>query len=115
MNIRILQLKILFELNQFNASILAKEEVDIPAVIERFRKSIAFEKKNRRQLSYHADHYRQFERCYKKLFKLQELANIRYKIKNDQKYIKKRNQLRQEIEETLPPSWSWFLEKLADL
>lgn len=115
MNIKMLQLKILYELNLSNSALLGREEIDIETVAERFRKTIGFERKSRKQLSYHVGHYQQFEELFRKLLKLYEGYQLGLRTERDEQFKKTRNQLIEEVKNTNPASKSWFLEKLEAL
>lgn len=114
MNVKLLYLQVLYEIQITGVQFLIKEKVYIDDVLEAFRFLVRDEKGRKKQLKYQIQFYAEFERLYRKLYKVYELSRMPFSKDNNQ-YIKEKEHLRAQIEEVTFSYKEWFVEKSSQL
>lgn len=114
MSSKLLYLQVLYEVQKTEMQFLTKEKVYIDDVLEAFRALIRDEKGRKKQLTYQIQFYAEFERLYRKLYKVYELSRMPFSKDNNQ-YIKEKEHLRAQIEEIRFSYKEWFVEKSSQL
>jgi len=100
-DIKVLYLKILYEIETTKPNILKKDKVETPKFLEAYRSLLRDNKKRKKQSSYQEDFYFTFYNVYKQLYDT-------YYNPYDQKMNKK---LYQTIKQLSYPFKTWFLQK----
>lgn len=112
LNVKLLYLRILFEMDYLYPEKLEQDEVVIEKVMEAFRALIRDEKQRKKQLSYQLLFYERFEFLFKKLYAFNLKYNNRLDNSINDLFILKRTQILQEINNTSFAYADWFEEKM---
>ena len=114
LDLKTLQLRVLYELDKIHPEILEKEDVQISKVLEAFRGRIRYEKNKGKRLTYQVTQYIHFEKLFRKLLIYQEnyygkLLNAKNKSFQEDKTVLL-NILNENIHYR-----NWFLEKIEEI
>ena len=114
LDLKTLQLRVLYELDKIHPEILEKEDVQISKVLEAFRGMIRYEKNKGKRLTYQVTQYIHFEKLFRKLLIYQEnyygkLLNAKNKSFQEDKTVLL-NILNENIHYR-----NWFLEKIEEI
>lgn len=112
LDIKMLHLKILYEVNIRKSRILEYDKIEINKVLDSYRKLISYEVKEKKNLSYQIPFYRQFEKIYRQLFYLYINYSGRFGNHQNQVFFKQKEILEQLINENNFSYNSWFIEKM---
>jgi hypothetical protein len=112
LDIKILHLKILYEVNIRKAAILEYDKIEIRKVLDAYRKLVSYEESKKRQLSYQISFYSTFEKNYNKLFRLYLKYSGRAGNLRNEQFIQKKEELTELISSKTYHYNDWFLEKL---
>ena len=115
MNIKVLNLKIIYEINATKPSILAFDEVEVGKVLEAFRGLLRDENKRKNELNYQIEFYTLFEKLFRKLFRLYNNYQGLLYNSQDTRFVQEKKELKDLIEKTHFPYKKWFLEKLEEI
>jgi len=114
MLIRILYLKILYELYQKSPLVLETDNVDIERVLESYRSLVRDEKDRRKRMSYQLSYYLDFEKLYKRLYRL-SISYDGLGTRKDAKYSKLKKDLLQDISTSSHSYKKWLVEKVNEI
>ena len=114
MNIKILFLKIIFEINLEKPIVLENDDIEIEKVLEALRGLIRDNISRKKQLSYQLRFYSDFAVLYRKLYRLYNKYPFVNK-KDINQFKREKNQLLAEIDKTGYSYKSWFIEKLMSI
>ncbi len=115
LDMKILHLKILYEVHIRKARILAYDKIEIKRVLDSYRKLINYEISQTQDLSYQIPFYANFEKKYKQLYNLYNRYDGKIDNQKNDLFLKKKKELRDSINENSFTYNKWLQEKLSEI
>ncbi|MEL6863124.1 MAG: hypothetical protein AAFP19_01840 [Bacteroidota bacterium] len=111
LDIKILHLKVLFELYLKSPMVLDTDQIDIKHILEAYRGLIRDEKQRKKQLAYQLEHYAQFEPLLRSLYQFAYRYHKKYNTR-DEAFRRSKEALRRNLQSAPFTYKNWMLEKL---
>lgn len=115
MNIKMLYLKILYEVNSYKPIVLEIDGIEIEKVLESFRGLVRDEINRKKELAYQIEFYANFEKHYRQILRLYNKYDGQLYNDRDQNFLQQKLNLEKEIRSIKYPSKGWLLKKLAEI
>ncbi|MCG8331945.1 MAG: hypothetical protein MI974_29935 [Chitinophagales bacterium] len=113
--LKVLHLKILYEINKDKDDLLEYDKIEVKKVFEAYKKLVKFEEEKKQQLSYQLPYYSDFAILFGKLFNFFFKYNGKYGNASNPLFLKKKAELDEQIHNTKHSYKDWLLEKLHDI
>lgn len=115
LEVKMLHLKIVYEVNRLSPEKLEEDGVEIRKVMEAYRGSIRYELDKKRQLNYQIDFFVAFEKVFKKLYPFYEKYSGKLYNATDQNYIKDKELLLEQAKSLKYTYKNWFKSKIEEI
>jgi len=115
LDLKMLLLKILYEINYYDSDFLETKDIDVKKVLEAYRGLIRDEKKRKRQLTYQLPFHENFEVAFRKLYSLYEKSYKTWGIERNPLFLKRKKTLLAEVQLFKYPYKTWLTNKLKKI
>ncbi len=115
LDLKVLHLKILYEVNIRKAAILEYDKIEIRKVLDAYRQLLKYKPARKYQITYQLHYYKTFEKLFKKLFKFYMDFEGRLDNSKNPKFLSKKEEIIHSIKKNGFPFNQWFLEKIEQI
>lgn len=112
LDIKILHLKILYEMTSQRPHVFARDKIEIEKVLDAYRNLIKYEKSKRQQVAYQLTYYENFEKVFKKLLRFFTQYDGQWNNTNHPKFLADKQAVKDLITAKNFSYNEWLLEKL---
>ncbi len=115
MNIKVLHLKILYEINLIKPSILEYDGIKIEKVLESYRSLLRDERNRKQELNYQFEFYSLFEKVFKKIYNFHCKYDGKLFNKENKQFLEEKDNLQKLVNEVNFSYKDWITEKFNSI